>query len=196
MRKSNHIFICVFLFLGIVSNLTLAKEESNIFLRIDHRLFDDIYDEPPEITGLNQTMTGFTKWGDTKVILGMVLFLSAFGNEQLQNTAKLSTASIIGTGTTIFCLKHIVGRERPLKRDEKTAFPSGHAGFSFTLATVIGSKYPKWRIPLYLWATMVGISRIYLGRHYPSDVIAGALIGTAVGWQVSSHKKMFLKWKF
>jgi len=191
-----HLILILVIFVTI-TNYTLAKERTNLILRTDNSLFEKIYDEPPQINGLDNIMKSFNKCGDIKVILGATLFLSAFGDIHARETGKLATSAIIGTGMTIYCLKHTVRRQRPLKEEpEETSFPSGHSGFSYTLAYVIGHQYPRWRIPLYFVATMVGTSRIYLGRHYPLDVLGGALIGVLVGWQVTNHKDTILEWEF
>jgi len=186
------------LFLATINTQAFAKEETNFFLRADQWLFDSIYDEPPEIYGLNKAMAGITRFGATELVLGIPLALSAFGDERAHDTGKLMSSAIIGTGMTVYCLKELVRRSRPLEKELEgdPSFPSGHTGFSFTMATVLGHEYPKWRIPFYLGATLVGISRIYLGRHYPSDVLVGSLIGTLVGMQVTEHKEQILKWKF
>jgi undecaprenyl-diphosphatase len=61
------------------------------------------------------------------------------------------------------------------------SFPSGHAATSFACATVIGAAVPRARLPLYVLAALVAWSRVYIGVHYPVDVLGGALVGVAAG---------------
>ena len=64
------------------------------------------------------------------------------------------------------------------------SFPSGHTSMSFSIATSLSISYPKWYIiaPSMLWASAVGYSRMNLGVHYPSDVLAGAILGAGSAW--------------
>jgi membrane-associated phospholipid phosphatase len=99
--------------------------------------------------------------------------------------------SVFAGSTITLGLKHIVNRPRPFvtytdvtQKDDHIgpySFPSGHTTSAFALATSVSLCYPKWYViaPAYLYAFTVGFSRMWLGVHYPSDVLIGALIGTA-----------------
>lgn len=64
--------------------------------------------------------------------------------------------------------------------EKDLSFPSGHTSTAFTIATSLTLAYPKWYVilPSYTWATLTGYSRLHLGVHYPSDVLAGAIVGS------------------
>ena len=95
-----------------------------------------------------------------------------------------STAWLIAEG-----LKTIVRRPRPfvtlhldvLVQPASFSFPSGDTALSFGAATALAMTWPAARLPALLVATAVGVSRVVVGAHYPSDVLAGALIGVACG---------------
>ena len=64
---------------------------------------------------------------------------------------------------------------------DQFSFPSGHTSGAFLMATATGWIFPALLVPLYLWAALVGTSRVFLGVHFPSDIAAGALMGTSIG---------------
>lgn len=108
-------------------------------------------------------------------------------------TLELGVAWTLNAGLT-YLSKKVVNRDRPFmaypqdfsaKMDESTAsFPSGHTSLAFQTATSLALYSRKWYVivPAYAWACGVGYSRMYLGVHYPSDVVAGAVLGAGSAW--------------
>lgn len=107
----------------------------------------------------------------------------------------------LAQGTTyglVLGMKYTVGRPRPYVRrlldsrsahygrtgsgENYTSFPSGHAAVSAALVTSWGLSHPEWYVvgPGALWAAGVSLSRLHLGVHYPSDVLAGTVLGVGV----------------
>lgn len=131
------------------------------------------------------------------VIVGAPLAMGAtalftHNNELLNQTIELGAASAINLGMT-YLLKYSINRDRPYTTypdiipkslEGSPSFPSGHTSSSFATATSLSLIYPKWYViaPSFLWAGSVGYSRVYLGVHYPSDVVAGALLGAGSAW--------------
>lgn len=64
----------------------------------------------------------------------------------------------------------------------QTAFPSGHASFYFALSTIIFGYNRKIGIFFYIASTFIVVARIFVGVHWPSDVLAGAVVGVVMGW--------------
>jgi membrane-associated phospholipid phosphatase len=107
--------------------------------------------------------------------------------------AYTGLAGLAVTGGITLVLKYAVDRERPfvtypdIEQKAKAgspSFPSGHTSSAFSTATSVSLAYPKWYVivPSYAWAGTVGYSRMHLGVHYPSDVLAGALIGSGCAY--------------
>jgi membrane-associated phospholipid phosphatase len=109
---------------------------------------------------------------------------------------RLTLTEVVATAAT-FGLKYLIQRERPYvalpdvelragNEPDPYSFPSGHVALAFAVASSLSLSYPEWYViaPAAVWATSVAVSRIWLGVHYPSDVLAGALLGTAVGLTV------------
>jgi undecaprenyl-diphosphatase len=99
-------------------------------------------------------------------------------------------------------LKPLVQRARPDARFEASqveahrpstwSFPSGHASSSAAGALMLASAWPSARVAFWLLAIGISASRLYLGVHYPTDVVAGFVIGLLVAWFVRGRTR----WRF
>jgi membrane-associated phospholipid phosphatase len=110
--------------------------------------------------------------------------------------ADAAASSVIAGGIITPALKWAIGRPRPREGKDpfdfrpfsgEASFPSGHTTQAFAIASVIATEYdaPWVRITAYSIATGVGISRMYHGAHYASDVVTGAIIGGTVGRSIA-----------
>ncbi|MDG1751397.1 MAG: phosphatase PAP2 family protein [Thalassotalea sp.] len=68
---------------------------------------------------------------------------------------------------------------------DQFSFPSGHTMVSFLLATLVLAYLGSDAYPIIIWATGVGVSRVILGVHFPTDILAGASLGTLIGYGAS-----------
>lgn len=127
------------------------------------------------------------------IVVGVPMVMFGIGFLQhdsiTKNRALYIGGSVIIAGAVSELSKQIFKRNRPfvtypdIQDLEGSAsgysFPSGHTSVAFGLATSVSIAYPKWYIivPSFLWACEVGYSRLHLGVHYPTDIIAGAFVG-------------------
>jgi undecaprenyl-diphosphatase len=140
-------------------------------------------------------MIAATRGGDGWLWYGMGLLVALLGGpERFQ--ALLSATLAVGLGIGLFLrLKRAFGRQRPcalephcwatLLPPDQFSFPSGHTITAFAVAVSLGVYYPMLLPGLLFCAASVALSRILLGMHFLSDVVAGGLIGATLGYEVT-----------
>lgn len=99
-------------------------------------------------------------------------------------------------------IKNIVKRLRPFQVDTSVvplicpgeySFPSGHAGSSFTAATILFLNNRKWGTLAYIMAGLIAFSRMYFFVHYPTDILGGIVLGVSCAILVWHGQKAYLK---
>jgi undecaprenyl-diphosphatase len=180
MRK---LFLLVILILLLFANSIQAQSSSevNTLRRINP-------DNPNSAVWNNLSNT--SKYISVGVPVGYFVAGLIHNNKDLKQKAAYTAATILLNTATTTLLKNVVKRERPYhtytgifpnKIESDYAFPSGHTSSAFATATSLAITTKKWyvAVPAFAWSASVGYSRIYLGQHYPSDVIMGAFVGAS-----------------
>ncbi len=177
---------CLTLLVLLCASMTTAVAQS-----VDFRILDHLEEQR------TLTMTGILSTTSNSLILAPAVPIVLMGggwatdNSQCLHAGYVTGLSFLTAALLTEGMKNIVRRPRPylgypddlhpVRTVHGFSFPSGHTSLTFATATALSLCYPKWYViaPSMLWAAGVGFSRLYLGVHYPSDVLTGALVGTA-----------------
>jgi undecaprenyl-diphosphatase len=126
--------------------------------------------------------------------IGCLLFIVVIGILIRRKKLIFRLLLLYGIQSTIlYGLKYLVGRQRPIFSLQilsrisagpgeilDPSFPSGHTLYAFMMATLLAFWFPRYKIMFLIVACFIGWTRIYLGLHYPTDVIAGGILGYGV----------------
>ena len=169
----------------------MLREFTNSLTRWDTLLFNRIFG-----------------WGDKRILNCSFRIISWSANGCLYPFLVLYVHLMFGSATSMpfflsvilafmlerllyHFLKQAMKRDRPYDRivdvqfrvrpPDRFSFPSGHTASAFVMITLLANTFPALQTPMLCWGTMVGVARVYLGVHYPTDVLAGALLGILAG---------------
>jgi len=205
MRKFTTFILLLYTFSVLSTQLSAQNVDTNILRSISS----------------NTSTIGFSKLissTTTEVSFGIPVIMGGIAliandDDLLKNALYIGVSIGVG-GVITQAMKYSINRPRPITLNDPLittdkqepeidlSFPSGHTSLAFSAATALCLKYPKWYVivPSSLWACSVGYSRMNLGAHYPSDVLAGAIVGAGSAyvtylindwfWKKNQNKKL------
>ena len=163
---------------------SLIQLDQNILLFIQDYIRQD---------WMNWFWKGITHLGDAGIIWIILTVLLLIPKKTRKAGLAAAFALLISLVITNVCIKNAVARIRPyevidglrlmIEKQKDFSFPSGHTSASFAAACAFYRILPKnWGIAAIVLAALISLSRLYVGVHYPSDVLGGLIIGIFAGW--------------
>ncbi len=156
----------------------------------------DFQKDQPHINLLLEFLDPFINFisnGLTLMMTACLLFIiGKFFHKRLYNVGKSLIVGFLSAGIVVQIMKHLIGRARPRLTDKPIfvgptlrsgydSFPSGHTTVAFCFAYILSQYFPRYRVIFYTFAVIIGFERMEDFAHFPSDVLAGAVVGLIVG---------------
>jgi undecaprenyl-diphosphatase len=153
-------------------------------------------------TVLDILLAYITRLGEDLTIILVSIFLIIFGKKKEKKVSILIFVTLLIARLSVLILKRITHRPRPSFVYENvhlighpifSSFPSGHTTLATAICVILCFKYARFSAIYIALTILAGISRIYVGQHYPSDVIAGFILGSCIAFTVLYLEKILQK---
>jgi undecaprenyl-diphosphatase len=192
-------------------NTTLLEFDSFLFLTINHLPHNPFLNTIGSIFSAGSGVIWFLLFAGILFVLDRKRRL--LDRDRFVPMLSILWATVVTHVVVILVFKSFVARPRPDLTHESTvtvvnyadslipvirvaqnefAFPSGHATIAFASAYILTRAYPRFAWWLYTVAALIAFSRVYLGKHYMSDVVAGAGIGVVIGYFALASIRLLL----
>jgi undecaprenyl-diphosphatase len=146
---------------------------------------------------LEPTMRALTSIGRPVNVLAGLLGIAVLDRAAGPATARLAILSLAATNIVVEVTKRTFNRTRPDGEQKRSnaSFPSSHAANAFALAAVFAKRWRRLAPAFWIWASAVALSRMYLNRHFLSDVVVGAAVGVLCTWLIARWLGSRLQWR-
>ena len=157
----------------------------------------------PVLTPILKVITTLGNGGAIWIVLAVLLLIIP----KTRKVGFMTVLSLIGTLViNNMLLKNLVNRTRPYEVIEEltylvrtptdSSFPSGHSACAFSVACIMFRRLPKkYGVPALVLAIVIALSRLYVGVHYPSDVLFGTISGIAISYAAEAVAEWIIKRK-
>lgn len=176
-------------------------------MNLDYFLFQQINDLAGRFSWLDNLAVFCAAYLQYFLVAGLLVFLF-LGKEKTKNRLMVLGALLSAGIARLFftnIIRWLYYRPRPflshqvnqlLNHDLEGSFPSGHAAFFFALAMFVCFYNRRAGILFFFGAVLISIARVFVGIHYPLDILAGAIVGIFTGWLINIIFKKIKKPKF
>ncbi|MDE0019770.1 MAG: phosphatase PAP2 family protein [Candidatus Poribacteria bacterium] len=194
-NEEKALFAGTLLGVGLGTRALILRDLNPEAAPLDRRMFIAVHEgmRSPLLSGVVSVVN---ELGDGRVLLIGSLAAAEWGTPKGRRAGRFVFASVAAGSLASETLKRIIGRPRPLNPEDRRSMPSGHTTNAFAAAAGLSHEYPRWAPLFYGLAAGVGFSRIYLGRHYPSDTLGGALLGMSSARVVLRRDSAVLAFSF
>jgi membrane-associated phospholipid phosphatase len=150
---------------------------------LDHWLVERAVALDRGSSALHASMKLGSALGRNTTVLAGLLVPAAFGGAAAGVTVRVAAVALGATWVATTVLKTITNRARPngSRGGPNSSFPSGHASITAALAQVLSRRHRRLGPLVWVLAAWIAASRVFLGVHFPSDVLAGVLLGALIG---------------
>lgn len=182
-----------------IFNLINPVKFSSFVSGLDEKIFNGVNQFTGKNVCLDSAAIFFAENFQYFVVLLLVFILATNYRKYLKMAVAAVVAAVFSRFIVTEIIRFIFPRIRPFVEksvnilinynSKEPSFPSGHAAFFFAMAMVVYFNSKKLGAAFFIFAFLISISRVFSGIHWPSDILAGALVGIFSGWLVYKISK-------
>ncbi len=169
-------------------------------MNLDFYIFEKINQLAGKSVCLDSVAIFFARYFEYFLVLFLLLFLVKNWKLYWLMVVKAFGAAILSRLVICEIIRWLVHRPRPFVENQvnllvpggtESSFPSGHAAFYFAIATIVYFYNKKAGILFFIASFLICLARVFSGIHWPSDILAGAIIGIFSGWLINKFTRKF-----